>query len=347
MHLPRGTACVSLHSTMRAPGPGRPHRPRPSPAAAACIAAGAAGEGEQQLRLGGAGLRAPATATAAAHATGARCWRRAWRAPCRAARPGDRRHPMGGCCGALRRMIGTYSGDAPDRPVPMQLLVAGDAQPGDEEAASVSAAIAVPVASEADPSDVAASTAAAAATAAATAAAATGHAASLTATTGVVYAGAASAAKDASVMEVRRALADVGLDSFALVRQLGMGDVGRVYLVSETRTGRLFAMKVLTKADMIRRKKVPRAPVRSRPGARARCSLTVGRQVQRVLTEREVLASANHPFIVTLYRSFQTEDRLYLGVRRRPCANRHGARPSGRLSAHQRPPSLRPARARQ
>lgn len=34
-------------------------------------------------------------------------------------------------------------------------------------------------------------------------------------------------------------------------------------------------------------------------------------KVKRVLTEREILATANHPFIVTMYASFQTANRLY------------------------------------
>ena len=34
-------------------------------------------------------------------------------------------------------------------------------------------------------------------------------------------------------------------------------------------------------------------------------------QVKRVLTEREILATAKHPFIVTLYYSFQSTNRIY------------------------------------
>ena len=34
-------------------------------------------------------------------------------------------------------------------------------------------------------------------------------------------------------------------------------------------------------------------------------------KVKRALAEQEILASANHPFIVTLYHSFQSEDYLY------------------------------------
>ena len=45
---------------------------------------------------------------------------------------------------------------------------------------------------------------------------------------------------------------------------------------------------VLSKREMIERKKIKRA-----------------------LTEQDILATANHPFIVTLYHSFQSEQYLY------------------------------------
>lgn len=76
--------------------------------------------------------------------------------------------------------------------------------------------------------------------------------------------------------------------SFKKIKLLGKGDVGKVFLVQEKTTGRLFAMKVLAKDEMINRNKV-----------------------KRVLTEREILATADHPFIVTLHCSFQSEDKLY------------------------------------
>jgi protein-serine/threonine kinase len=47
-------------------------------------------------------------------------------------------------------------------------------------------------------------------------------------------------------------------------------------------------MKVLSKREMIERKKIKRA-----------------------LTEQEILATSNHPFIVTLYHSFQSDEYLY------------------------------------
>ena len=52
---------------------------------------------------------------------------------------------------------------------------------------------------------------------------------------------------------------EVGPSSFQKIKLLGKGDVGKVYLVREKKTERLFAMKVLSKREMIRRKKIKRA----------------------------------------------------------------------------------------
>ncbi|KAK9366453.1 kinase-like domain-containing protein [Lipomyces kononenkoae] len=82
---------------------------------------------------------------------------------------------------------------------------------------------------------------------------------------------------------------EVGPASFDKVKLLGKGDVGKVYLVREKKTSRLYAMKVLSKREMIKRNKIKRA-----------------------LAEQEILATSNHPFIVTLYHSFQSEEYLYL-----------------------------------
>jgi protein-serine/threonine kinase len=81
---------------------------------------------------------------------------------------------------------------------------------------------------------------------------------------------------------------EVSPSSFQKIKLLGRGDVGKVFLVREKKTGKLFAMKVLSKKEMIQRKKIKRA-----------------------LTEQEILATANHPFIVTLHHSFQSDDYLY------------------------------------
>lgn len=79
----------------------------------------------------------------------------------------------------------------------------------------------------------------------------------------------------------------VGPHHFTRLKLLGRGGIGQVFLVRLKDTDKLYAMKVLTKEEMIVRNKV-----------------------KRVMTEREILATANHPFIVTMYASFQTSDRL-------------------------------------
>ncbi|KAL9624114.1 MAG: hypothetical protein Q9160_001636 [Pyrenula sp. 1 TL-2023] len=82
---------------------------------------------------------------------------------------------------------------------------------------------------------------------------------------------------------------EVGPGSFDKIKLIGKGDVGKVYLVREKKSNRLYAMKVLSKKEMIKRNKIKRA-----------------------LAEQEILATSNHPFIVTLYHSFQSEEHLYL-----------------------------------
>ncbi|KAF2094952.1 serine/threonine protein kinase Nrc-2 [Rhizodiscina lignyota] len=81
---------------------------------------------------------------------------------------------------------------------------------------------------------------------------------------------------------------EVGPGSFDKIKLIGKGDVGKVYLVREKKSSRLYAMKGIKK-EMIKRNKIKRA-----------------------LAEQEILATSNHPFIVTLYHSFQSEDHLYL-----------------------------------
>ncbi|CCE65782.1 hypothetical protein TPHA_0M02080 [Tetrapisispora phaffii CBS 4417] len=81
----------------------------------------------------------------------------------------------------------------------------------------------------------------------------------------------------------------VSPQAFEKIRLLGQGDVGKVYLVREKASSRLYALKIFSKAEMIKRKKI-----------------------KRVLVEQEILATSEHPFIVNLYHSFQSEDYLYL-----------------------------------
>lgn len=83
-------------------------------------------------------------------------------------------------------------------------------------------------------------------------------------------------------------LKELGPEDFKFVKLIGKGDVGRVYLVNKKGTKKLYAMKVLSKEEMLKRNKV-----------------------RRVLTEQELLKTAKHPFIMTLYYTFQSKNFLY------------------------------------
>ena len=89
--------------------------------------------------------------------------------------------------------------------------------------------------------------------------------------------------------------APIGPHSFEIVKFLGRGSCGEVYLVRRTscRTKQelLFAMKVLTKRQILQQNKVG-----------------------RVLMEQEILMLGNSPFIVKLFYSFQTEHFLHFVI---------------------------------
>jgi len=89
------------------------------------------------------------------------------------------------------------------------------------------------------------------------------------------------------IKQINESLNKKRLRDFEKIKLLGRGSVGHVFLVRLKGTDQLYAMKVLEKQEMINKNKV-----------------------KRVLTEREVLATADHPFIVTLYYSFQSKDKL-------------------------------------
>ena len=79
------------------------------------------------------------------------------------------------------------------------------------------------------------------------------------------------------------------LDDFELLGVLGRGSYGRVLQVRKRDTGEVFAMKVMSKTDLIRRN-----------------------QIRHALTERTLLQAMQHPFIVPLCYAFQSESSLHL-----------------------------------
>ena len=81
---------------------------------------------------------------------------------------------------------------------------------------------------------------------------------------------------------------DATLEDFELLSVLGRGGFGKVMLVRHKETAGVYAMKILKKQELVRR-----------------------RQVERTKTERHILEKASgHPFIVSLAYAFQTSTKL-------------------------------------
>lgn len=68
---------------------------------------------------------------------------------------------------------------------------------------------------------------------------------------------------------------------------MGKGSYGRVIQVRKIDSGKIYALKVLNKDDLVNTN-----------------------QVQSTKTERRVLEVINHPFIVKLHFAFQSNDKL-------------------------------------
>ncbi|XP_031112976.1 serine/threonine-protein kinase D6PK-like [Ipomoea triloba] len=87
-----------------------------------------------------------------------------------------------------------------------------------------------------------------------------------------------------AILAIRSRDGVLGMSHFKLLRRLGCGDIGSVYLSELTGTRCYFAMKVMDKASLASRKKLTRAQ-----------------------TEREILQLLDHPFLPTLYTHFETD----------------------------------------
>ncbi|CAL5340343.1 hypothetical protein CsSME_00024331 [Camellia sinensis var. sinensis] len=87
-----------------------------------------------------------------------------------------------------------------------------------------------------------------------------------------------------AILAIRARDGFLGMSHFKLLQLLGSGDIGSVYLSELSGTHCYFAMKVMDKASLASRKKLPRAQ-----------------------TEREILQLLDHPFLPTLYTHFETD----------------------------------------
>ncbi|GAB9469199.1 Agc protein kinase [Globisporangium polare] len=81
----------------------------------------------------------------------------------------------------------------------------------------------------------------------------------------------------------------VTMTDFEILKMLGKGSFGKVYMVKRKVSGEILAMKVLRKAELVKRS-----------------------QVNHTMTERRIMSSVDHPFIVPLRFAFQTQSKLVM-----------------------------------
>jgi serine/threonine protein kinase len=86
-----------------------------------------------------------------------------------------------------------------------------------------------------------------------------------------------------------RMLTNPQLQDFKLIRTLGTGTFGRVYLSKLKNQERYFAMKTLKKMEVVRLK-----------------------QVEHIISEKNILMQVKHPFIVNLLCTFQDTFCVYM-----------------------------------
>jgi serine/threonine protein kinase len=79
------------------------------------------------------------------------------------------------------------------------------------------------------------------------------------------------------------------LDDFEFLCVLGRGGFGKVMQVRSKQSQKIFAMKILKKSELQRR-----------------------RQVERTQTEMKILAAVKHPFVVQMHYAFQNENKLFM-----------------------------------
>ena len=85
--------------------------------------------------------------------------------------------------------------------------------------------------------------------------------------------------------------ADISIDSFKILKVIGRGSFGKVFLVQKKDSLEYFAMKTLKKDVILRRNQ------------------KINTQAERIILEK-----IRHPFIVRLHYAFQTPEKLYFVI---------------------------------
>ncbi|KFY17750.1 hypothetical protein V492_00418 [Pseudogymnoascus sp. VKM F-4246] len=99
----------------------------------------------------------------------------------------------------------------------------------------------------------------------------------------------AAPAEAAAQQQVRSTKGKYSLSDFELRRTLGTGSFGRVHLVQSKHNQRYYAVKVLKKAQVVKMK-----------------------QVEHTNDERLMLQEVKHPFLITLWGTFQDSKNIYM-----------------------------------
>lgn len=87
------------------------------------------------------------------------------------------------------------------------------------------------------------------------------------------------------------ATAKVNFASFDVIKTLGSGAFGKVFLVKHIQSGKQYALKALKKKNLI-----------------------VQKQLKYAIIEANILKQANNHFIINLHYAFQTPHYLYLAL---------------------------------
>ena len=89
--------------------------------------------------------------------------------------------------------------------------------------------------------------------------------------------------------QIRQTKGKYSLGDFEILRTLGTGSFGRVHLVQSKHNQRFYAVKVLKKQQVVKMK-----------------------QVEHTNDERKMLQEVKHPFLITLWGTFQDSKNLYM-----------------------------------
>merc|ERR1712065_69576 len=100
-----------------------------------------------------------------------------------------------------------------------------------------------------------------------------------------------SGSGDDSVLYSKNTSGKINIDDFDLIKVVGKGSFGKVMQVRKKDTGQLYALKILKKSMLIERN-----------------------QIEHTMSERNIMQSLQHPFVVSLHFAWQTPEKLYLAL---------------------------------